>query len=87
MSLKFMPDSRHDELIKAASECIDLMNMDISPNTALKKVAEDFGMNDKEVVLVSHAVNNSKQLAHLQSADKEDKGSPFPLTNAQAVIV
>lgn len=86
MKLELMPDSRQYTLVKAAEECIDLMNVGVAPNAALKKVASDFGMNDKEVTLVSHAVNNAKQLSHLQSSKGEDKEKPFELTNAKDVI-
>jgi hypothetical protein len=80
-----MPDERHATLVKAAEECIDLMNIGVEPNAALRKVAQDFGMTDKETTLVSHAVNNSKQLAHLQTAKEEDREKPFVLTNACSV--
>lgn len=82
---ELLSDRRHADLVKAAEECIDLMNIGAEPNAALRQVKKAFDMNDNEVVLVSHAVNNSKQLAHLQSGDK-DKGAPFPLTDADAVV-
>jgi len=84
--IELMDDRRHGQLIKAAEQCIDLMNIGIDPNAALRKVAKDNGMTDKEVYLVSHAVNNSKQLAHLQTAKAEDKEKPFPLTNAEEAL-
>jgi len=84
--IELMNDGRHQELIKAAEQCIDLMNIGVDPNAALRKVAKDTGMTDKEVYLVSHAVNNSKQLAHLQTAKAEDKEKPFPLTNAEEAL-
>jgi len=83
--VKLMSDQRQAELFKAAEACVSLMNIGVTPNAALRKVADDSQLNDKEVVLVSHAVNNSKQLAHLQSMKAEDKESPFPLTNADVV--
>lgn len=86
MTLELMPEARQHSLVKAAEECIDLMNVGVTPNAALKKVAADFGMNDKEVTLVSHAVNNARQLAHLQSSSGEDKAKAVPLTNADEVI-
>lgn len=82
---ELMSDRRHAELVKAAEECIDLMNIGAEPNAALRQVKKAFDMNDNEVVLVSHAVNNSKQLAHLQNGDK-DKGAPFPLTDAESTV-
>jgi hypothetical protein len=78
-----MSDRRHETLVKAAEECIDLMNIGADPDAALRQVKKAFDMNDNEVVLVSHAVNNSKQLANLQNGGK-DKGAPFPLTNADS---
>lgn len=81
---ELMSDRRHETLVKAAEECIDLMNIGAEPDAALRQVKKAFDMNDNEVVLVSHAVNNSKQLANLQSGGK-DKGAPFPLTNADSV--
>lgn len=78
---ELMSDRRHADLVKAAEECIDLMNIGAEPNAALRQVKKAFDMNDNEVVLVSHAVNNSKQLAHLQNGG-ENKGAPFPLTDA-----
>jgi len=81
-----MSDSRYHELVKAAEECAGLMSIGIDPNAALTKVAEDHVLNDREVTLVSHAVNNSKQLAHLQETDGEDREGVFPVTNADEVI-
>jgi hypothetical protein len=86
MTLEFMSDKRHDQLMKAGEDCIEMMNIGVHPDSALKKVAEDCCMTDKEVTLVSAAVNNSKQLAHLQTADAADKDKPFTLTNAESVI-
>ena len=80
---ELMSDRRHETLVKAAEECIDLMNIGADPDAALRQVKKAFDMNDNEVVLVSHAVNNSKQLANLQNGGK-DKGAPFPLTNADS---
>lgn len=84
--MQLMSDDRHEHLVKAAEECVDLLNLGSDPNAALRHVKRSFELNDKEVVLVSHAVNNSKQLAHLQSSDSKDKSSPFPLTDADAVV-
>jgi len=80
-----MSDARQDQLMKGAAEVINLINIGVDPNAALKKVAADELMNDNEVTLVSHAVNNSSQLAHLQSSDDDEKEMPFPLTNADVV--
>jgi hypothetical protein len=83
--LNLMTDDRMSHLMKVAEECIGLINVDINPNTALKKLAEDNLLTDKEVELVSHAVNNSRQLALYESADSDNKDSPFVLTNAELV--
>lgn len=80
-----MPDSRLSDLMKVAEECIGLINLDIEPNAALKKVAADNFLTDKEVELVSHAINNSRQLAQYESADDKNKDAPFVLTNAKLV--
>jgi hypothetical protein len=84
--MNFMSDDRHAQLVKAAEDCIGLMNIGVDPDAALYKLAEDTVMTDKEVELVSHAVNNSKQLAHLQISDSEDRGKPFVLTNVNKVL-
>jgi len=80
-----MGDQRHEELLKAASECIGLMNVGVDGDIALAKVAEETDMNDHEVELVAHAVNNSKQVAHLQTSKPEDREKPFPLINVDSV--
>lgn len=86
MSEQLLPDARHSELLKAAEETIGLMNLPgIDPNSALAKVAADHAMNDNEVELVAHAVNNSSQLAHLQDSRPEDREKPFPLIDAERV--
>lgn len=85
-NLKFMSDRRQSQLMKAAHDCLALINVKVDPNTALRKVAEDVGANDNEVVLISHAVNNASQLTHLQTAAPEDKDKPFPMTDASKVI-
>lgn len=82
---ELMSDARHSQLVKAAEECIDLMNIGSEPNSALRHVKKAFELNDNEVTLVSHAVNNSKQLSHLQSNDSKTKDAPFPLTSADEV--
>jgi len=86
MKPKLMPDNRQESLMKAAEACVGLMNVGVEPNAALTKVAKDFDMNDKEVQLVSHAVNNAKQIAHLQTSDPEKREDVFPLTNADQVV-
>lgn len=85
-NLSFMPDSRRDQLVKAAEECIDLINLGVEPNAALRQVKTAACMNDKEVILVSHAVNNAQVLSHLQSSKGDERGKPFPLTNADEVV-
>lgn len=84
--LPSMSDARQDALIKCAERTIELMNAGVHPNAALLKVAKDEQLNDKEVVLVSAAVNNSKAVSQLVNAEKpEDKEKPFLLTNAEVV--
>ncbi len=86
MSEQLLSDARHAELMKAAEETIGLMNLPgIDPDAALTKVAADHGMNDNEVELVAHAVNNSSQLAHLQDSRPEDREKPFPLIDSEKV--
>ncbi len=80
-----MSDDRREALVKAAGDCIDLMNLGVEPTAALKKVAADNSMNDNEVVLVSHAVNNAKVLSHIQETKGDDRSKPFPLTDAELV--
>lgn len=86
MSLKCMSDQRQELLIKSAESVLSYMNIGIDPTAALKKVAQESELNANEVDLVSSAVNNSKTLATLQTAKPEDKGKPFPLTNAKTVV-
>jgi len=87
MADNLMSDQRHTELMKAAEACIGLMNVGVRPNPALAKIADDHHMNEKEVSLVSHAVNNSKQLAHLQTTSPEKREEEFPITDAEEVKV
>jgi hypothetical protein len=81
-----MAPDRQDQLTKAAEDCIDLINIGVEPNAALTKVAEDHIMNDKEVTLVSHAVNNARQLAHIQDNKDDERIAPLVLTNAEEVL-
>jgi hypothetical protein len=85
MSIELMGPRRHAILIKAAEACVDGMNDGAAPNAALRKVAQEFDLNAKEVALVSHAVNNSRTLSHLANSEAEAKADPFPLTNADEV--
>lgn len=85
MSLELMGPRRHAILIKAAEACVDGMNDGAAPNAALRKAAQEFDLNAKEVALVSHAVNNSRTLSHLANSEAEAKADPFPLTNADEV--
>lgn len=82
---KLMSTERQAQLYKAAESTINLMNIGVEGNAALAKVAEDSGMNDNEVKLVAHAVNNSRQLAHLQSSDTDSKEDAFPLVDPDKV--
>ena len=85
MAERLMSDERHSELIKAAADTIGLMNIGVDGNAALAKVAEDTSMNDHEVEIVAQAVNNSKQLAHLQTASPDKREEPFPLVDPEKV--
>jgi hypothetical protein len=87
MPESLMSEARHECLIKAAEETIGLMNIGVDGNAALAKVAEDSDLNDHEVEIVAHAINNSKQLAHLQSSKPEDRENAFPLVDPKAVKV
>lgn len=82
---KLMSEERHMQLIKAAEETIGLMNIGIDGEAALAKIADDNVMNDHEVELVAHAVNNSKQLAHIQESAPEDRDKSFPVINSDGV--
>lgn len=85
MTIKLMTDERQGQLLKAAEETIGLMNIGVDANAAMAKVAADNLMNDQEVDLVSHAVNNSRQLALLQTAKPEDREKAFALVEPQRV--
>lgn len=85
MGESLMGDARHNELIKAAEEVIGLSNIGVDGHAALRKIAEDNDMNDHEVKLVAHVVNNSKQLAHIQMADPDERENPFPLIDPDKV--
>lgn len=81
-----MPDARHEELMKAASETIDMCVMSVEPDAALRKVAVDYQMRPNEVDLVSHAVNNALAYEHIKEASSEaDRIGVFPLTDAESV--
>jgi len=84
-SFTLMPESRMDLLMKVAEDCIGLMGLDVEPNAALRKIATDHLLTDKEVELVSHAINNSRQLAQFEQSDADSRDKPFPLTNAELV--
>lgn len=85
MNEQVMSDQRHDILIKAAEECIGLMNIGLEGESALAKIAEEQALNDNEVEVVATVVNNSKQLAHLQNSEPEDREKPFPLIDSENV--
>ena len=85
MGDNLMSDKRHEQLLKAAEETVGLMNIGVDPNAALAKVAADTGLNDHEVDVVAHAVNNSKQLAHLQNNKGGDREAEFPLIDPDSV--
>lgn len=80
-----MSDRRRDQLLKVAADCIGLMNVGVDGDVALSKLAADAEMNDHEVELVAHAVNNSKQLAHIQTSSDDDKEKPFALVDVDKV--
>lgn len=85
MTVKLMSDERQEQLMKAAEATVQLMNVGVDGDAALAKVAADSLMNDHEIDLVTHAVNNSRQLAHIQSASPEDREKPFPLIDGARV--
>ncbi len=85
MKTKLMSDERQEQLMKAAEATVQLMNVGVDGDAALAKVAADSLMNEHEIDLVTHAVNNSRQLAHLQSSSAEDKEKPFPLIDGARV--
>ncbi len=85
MSNKLMSDERQEFLVKCAEQTIELMNIGVTPNAALTKVAKDAELNSKEVALVSHAINNSKTLSVLATSEDKDKDKPFTITNAELV--
>lgn len=82
---ELMSDARQKVLLKAAEETIGLMNVGIEPSAAMFKVAQDAGLNDHEVDVVTHAVNNSRQLAHLQTTTGDDRAASFPLIDPDKV--
>ncbi len=81
-----MNDSRQNQLMKAAEVVVCLINAQVDPSVALRKVAADNNMNSKEVDLVSAAVNNSQVISHLETSKPEDKHAPFVITNADEVV-
>lgn len=82
---KLMSQERHQQLLKAAEQTIGLMNIGIDGHAALQKVAEDELLNDHEVTTVAHAVNNSRQLAHLESSEGDEREDAFPLIDPEQV--
>ncbi len=85
MTIPLMTDERQGQLMKAAEATIGLMNIGVDGNAALAKVAADQLMNEQEIDLVAHAVNNSRQLALLQTAKPEDREKAFALVEPQRV--
>lgn len=86
MSFKLMSEARQDHLIKCAESVADLTSAGIDPTSALRKVAEDAGLNANEIKRVSEAVNNASQLHVLQTEKPENRGKIAPLSNAEQVI-
>lgn len=84
-NFKPMSDTRQENLLKAASEVIDMVTMTVDPDAALRKVAKAYDMKPKEIDLVSHAVNNALAYEHIHEADEHARSGPFPLTNAETV--
>lgn len=80
-----MPEARQEQLMKAASAVIDMIDMTVDPNAALKKVAMDNELQPKEIDLVSHAVNNAVAYDHVKTVSEDARGEPFMLTNAETV--
>ena len=68
--------------MKAAEDCIGLINVGVDPDHAMAKLARENDLNDKEVDLVSRAVNNSKQVAQIQNSEPDQRDAPFLLVNA-----
>lgn len=80
-----MSDSRREQLLKAASDVIDMIGMTVDPDAALEKAAADYSMNEHEIDLVSHAANNSLAYDHITTESEDARGAPFPVTNAETV--
>jgi len=85
MTEQLMSSARQDQLMKAAEETVGLMNVGVEPNAALSKIAKDNDMNDHEVEVVAHAVNNGRQLAHIQNSPEDDREKEFPLIDPEKV--
>lgn len=81
--LKLMSRSRHQALVKAAELCVELMENGADAIEAMKKAARDYNLNQNEIRLVSHAINNSRQVANLQ--DGESRLNEFSLIDPDAV--
>ena len=84
--MKTMSSQRHEHLVKSAARTIGMMNQGVDPDAALTKVASEDGLNKNEIELVSHAINTSATLSHLESAAPKDKDKIFPITNAERVV-
>lgn len=82
---KLMSPQRQQQLLKAAESTIGLMNIGVDGHAALQKIAEDEMLNDHEVTVVAHAVNNSRQLAHLESSEGDEREDAFPLIDPRQV--
>ena len=85
MDVQLMNQRRHEQLIKTAAEVIELMNIGVDGADALTKFAKEHTLNKHEVELVAHAINNSRQLAHLQTSKGEDREKAFSLVDADQV--
>lgn len=85
MNVQLMDQRRHGQLIKTAAEVIELMNIGVDGDDALFKYAKEHELNGHEIELVAHAINNSRQLAHLQTSQGEDREKAFKLVDPDQV--
>ena len=84
--MQLMGPRRHQTLVKAAEAVFDYVGQGDTPTAALSKSAKEHDLNAKEVALVSNTVNNASTLSHLAESEPDEKGAPFALSNADAVI-
>lgn len=80
--------SKRDErmIVDALERVIAATNAGARPDDAVRKEAEAGGFSPEIVRRMAEAFNTSRTLAHFKTAGEKDRGSSFPLVDAQVVL-